>query len=213
MNEPVVIGKATLYLGDCIETMAGMDANSIDAIVCDPPYLLSFMGKAFDSQHKALAGDNEGQQMQAWHSAWVKEAYRVLKPGGYLLAFGGSRTVHRLMSALEDEGFWLHPIVGWIFGSGFCKATNLSKQIDKDLGLEREVVGRYKHPEGWAMNIDKWNEQKGVWKENSGFDQTKRDITAPASPAWSVRSSRRRAGGRASQVAAGTPPARSWACP
>jgi site-specific DNA-methyltransferase (adenine-specific) len=70
------------------------------------------MGKAFDRQHKALAGDNEGQQMQAWHSAWVKQAYRVLKPGGYLLAFGGSRTVHRLMSALEDAGFDLHPVIG-----------------------------------------------------------------------------------------------------
>ena len=58
------------------------------------------------------------------------------------MAFGGSRTVHRLMSALEDAGFDLHPVIGYVFGSGFPKATNLSKQFDKDLGLEREVVGR-----------------------------------------------------------------------
>ncbi len=114
--EPVVIGDATLYLGDCIEVMAGMQSNSVDAIVTDPPYLISFMQRAFDSQHKSLPGNNEGQQMQAWHGRWVKEAYRVLKPGGYLLAFGGSRTVHRLMSALEDEGFDLHPVIGWVFG-------------------------------------------------------------------------------------------------
>jgi site-specific DNA-methyltransferase (adenine-specific) len=142
--EPVVIGDATLFLGDCIEVMTGMEANSLDAIVTDPPYLLNFMGKAFDSQHKSLPGDNEGQQMQAWHGRWVKEAYRVLKPGGYLLGFGGSRTVHRLMSALEDAGFWMHPVIGWVNGQSFPKATNLSKMLDRDLGLEREVIGENK---------------------------------------------------------------------
>jgi site-specific DNA-methyltransferase (adenine-specific) len=172
-----VIWNATLYIGDCIEVMAGMEENSVDAIVTDPPYLLSFMGKAFDRQHKALAGDNEGQQMQAWHSAWVKQAYRVLKPGGYLLAFGGSRTVHRLMSALEDAGFWMHPVIGWVNGQSFPKATNLSKMLDRDLGLEREVVGMNKYANrriesSGPENGDNCYGQYGIPKYE----------TAPASP-------------------------------
>ena len=92
--------------------------NSIDAIITDPPYLLSFMSKEFDSQHKKLNGSNEGQSMQLWHTAWLIEAHRVLKPGGSLLAMGGSRTSHRLACAMEDCGFTIKDTLMWLYGSG-----------------------------------------------------------------------------------------------
>lgn len=111
-NEP------RLILGDCLEVLPTLPANSVDAIVTDPPYLLEFMGKDFDSQHKDLKGENDGQRMQEWHKRWAKAALRVLKPGGYLLAFGGSRTSHRLTSALEDTGFDVSDVLMWLYGSG-----------------------------------------------------------------------------------------------
>ena len=115
--------------GDCRDRMAGLEENSVDAIVTDPPYELGFMGKKWDGS--GIAYDQE-----VWRQAW-----RVLKPGGYLLAFGGTRTYHRLACAIEDAGFVLHPMIGWCFGSGFPKATNLSKMLDKAAGAELEVIG------------------------------------------------------------------------
>jgi DNA modification methylase len=91
--------------GDCLAVMGSMDEASVDAIVTDPPYLLEFMGKEFDRQHKGMDGANAGEKMQAWHLSWAREAYRVLRPGGHLLAFGGTRTGHRLAAAIEDAGF------------------------------------------------------------------------------------------------------------
>jgi len=118
-----------ILLGDCRERMAEMEENSIDAIVCDPPYELGFMGMKWDGS--GIAYDQE-----VWRQAW-----RVLKPGGYLLAFGGTRSYHRLACAIEDAGFVLHPMIGWCYGSGFPKATNLSKMLDKAAGAERKVIG------------------------------------------------------------------------
>ena len=182
--EPVVIGDATLLLGDCIETMSGMEANSVDAIISDPPYLISFMNTAFDSQHKSLPGDNEGQQMQAWHSAWVKEAYRVLKPGGYLIAAGGARTYHRLASAVEDNGFEIRDCIMWTFGSGFPKSLDVSKAMDKAAGLEREVVGEGHHGKGSYSQKTSQSTgfrpyKNGLPSENNGGVH---NITTPASP-------------------------------
>lgn len=141
---PVIIGNATLYNADCIDVMAGLPENSLDSIICDPPYLISFMSKGFDTQHKSLPGANEGQKMQEWHRRWVTEAYRTLKPGGHLAAFGGDRTHHRLMSAMEDVGFELRFNLYWVFGSGFPKSQNASMAIDKMKGVEREIVGQTK---------------------------------------------------------------------
>ena len=73
-------GTVTLYQSDCLDVLQSLEANSVDACVTDLPYLISFMGKAFDSQHKTLVGANEGQQMQQWHSAWAAAVLRVLKP-------------------------------------------------------------------------------------------------------------------------------------
>ena len=104
--------------GDCRERMAEMEENSIDAIVCDPPYELGFMGKKWDGS--GIAYDQE-----VWRQAW-----RVLKPGGYLLAFGGSRTEHRLACAIEDAGFEIRDSIIWTYGSGFPKSLNVSKSIN-----------------------------------------------------------------------------------
>lgn len=84
--------------GDCVKEMAKLEESSIDAIVCDPPYGLKFMGKEFDDL-------GEGAQQREWHRLWAEEAFRVLKPGGHLLAFGGTRTYHHLATAVEEAGF------------------------------------------------------------------------------------------------------------
>ncbi len=116
--------------GDSRIVLSWFPDNYFDSVVTDPPYELGFMGKGWDSS--GIAYDAE---------LW-SQAFRALKPGGYLLSFGGTRTYHRMACAIEDAGFILHPMLGWIFGSGFPKATNASKQIDKHFGAEREVVGQ-----------------------------------------------------------------------
>lgn len=144
--------RSALYLGDCREVLAGYDASSIDAVVTDPPYGLEFMGKAWDapwktgdgfrrSRNEADAGrDNAfgrtsrtspeyvaGVGFQAWCGAWLAESRRVLKPGGYLLAFGAPRTWHRLAVAIEDAGFEIRDTVAWLYGSGFPKHAGALK--------------------------------------------------------------------------------------
>jgi hypothetical protein len=117
----------TIHNGDCLEVMATMDANSADAIVTDPPYGLSFMGKGWDH---AVPG------VEFW-----AEALRVAKPGAHLLAFGGTRLYHRLTCAIEDAGWEVRDCLMWLYGSGFPKSHDVSKAIDKAAGAEREVVG------------------------------------------------------------------------
>ena len=109
--------------------MQTMPDNSVDAIITDPPYELGFMGKSWDSS--GIAYD-----VTVW-----QECLRVLKPGGHLLAFGGSRTYHRLACAIEDAGFQIRDQIMWVYGSGFPKSLNISKAIDKAVGAEREETG------------------------------------------------------------------------
>lgn len=124
-----------VFAGDCVERMRELEDESVDSVVCDPPYLLSFMSAEWDSHAP------EGAQAQAWHLLWAREALRVLKPGGHLLAFGGTRTYHRLTCALEDAGFEIRDCVVWLYGSGFPKSLDVSKAIDKASGAKREVTG------------------------------------------------------------------------
>jgi DNA modification methylase len=116
-----------LRLGDCIEVLKTLPDNSVDSIVTDPPYGLSFMGKKWDYDVPSV-------------DIW-KECLRVLKPGGHLLSFGGSRTYHRMAVAIEDAGFEVRDQIMWIYGQGFPKSHNIGKAIDKIQGNEREVVG------------------------------------------------------------------------
>lgn len=122
--------QITLHHGDCIEVMRSMADGSVDSIVTDPPYELGFMGKSWDSTGIAYS-------VELW-----TEALRVLKPGGHLLAFSGSRTYHRMACAIEDAGFEIRDQIMWLYGSGFPKSLDVSKAIDKQAGVKREVVGQ-----------------------------------------------------------------------
>jgi len=108
-----------LYQGNMLDMLDVIKPNSIDSVICDPPYELNFMSKGWD---------NAGVSFQK--DTW-KKCYEVLKPGGYLLAFGGSRTFHRIACAIEDASFEIRDTIMWLYGSGFPKSMNISKQIDK----------------------------------------------------------------------------------
>jgi site-specific DNA-methyltransferase (adenine-specific) len=122
-----------LLHGDCRALLARMEAESVDAVVTDPPYGLGFMGKEFDKL-------GEGEAQEAFHRTWARELLRVLKPGGHVIAFGGTRTYHWLAAALEKEGFEIRDMVSWAYGSGFPKSLDVGKAIDKidRLGPMRE---------------------------------------------------------------------------
>jgi len=130
--------KYSLIEGDCIEVMTGFDPCSIDAIVCDPPYGIGFMGKQWDC---AVPGDD-----------FAAAALRVLKPGGHLIAFAACRTVHRLMVNLEDAQFELRDLISWLQWQGFPKSLDVSKAIDKAAGVEREVIGKSKRHGGGKLS-------------------------------------------------------------
>lgn len=160
----------TIIHGDCIEVMATMDAASVDAIVCDPPYELGFMGKRWDGTGIAF-------DPATWEAC-----LRVLKPGGHLLAFSGTRTSHRMVCAIEDAGFEIRDSLVWMFGSGFPKSLDVGKAIDKAAGAEREVVGIRPSPDGNPRKRGKSDKyaQDGWTKTNAvGFLSE----TAPATDA------------------------------
>ena len=118
-----------LINADCIEAMKAMPNNSVDSIVTDPPYELGFMGKSWDASGIAFNVD-----------VW-REALRVIKPGGHLIAFSGSRTYHRMAVAIEDAGFEIRDQIMWVYGSGFPKSHNISKGLDKQEGIWRGRAG------------------------------------------------------------------------
>ena len=152
----------TLYHGDCLDVLRDLPDASIDAVVTDPPYELGFMGKGWDTTGVAYRVD-----------LW-RECLRVLKPGGHLLAFGGTRTWHRLACAIEDAGFEVRDSIAWLHSQGFPKSLDVSKSIDKAAGAEREVVGTAITGAAYTRG-DKRN-------ADDGFEggQVVRDVTAPA---------------------------------
>lgn len=119
----------TLYHGDCRTVLPTLGDASVESVVTDPPYELAFMGRRWDASGVAFDP-----------AVW-SECLRVLKPGGHMLAFGGSRTWHRLACAVEDAGFEIRDSIAWLYGSGFPKSLDVSKAIDRAAGAEREVVG------------------------------------------------------------------------
>ena len=157
-----------LHLGDCIDVLTTLPDNSVDSIVTDPPYGLSFMGKKWDYDVPSVA-------------IW-EQCLRVLKPGGHLLAFAGTRTQHRMACRIEDAGFEIRDMIAWVYGSGFPKSLDVSKAIDKAAGAEREVIGSYKG----ASNIGKESTNSYITTESG--TATDVFITAPATEAarqWS----------------------------
>ncbi|WJR32452.1 DNA methyltransferase [Mycobacteroides immunogenum] len=160
--------SVTLHHGDCLDVLRELPDNSVDAVVTDPPYNLTggknggtgeasvnlkspygrsrigtgngsggFMGQRWDDY------DDHPGGFQGWCTAWATECLRILKPGGHLLAFGGSRTWHRLSSGIEDAGFEIRDSIAWLYGSGFPKSMDVSKAIDRAAGAER---ARYARP-------------------------------------------------------------------
>jgi DNA modification methylase len=131
------VTQHTLHLGDCLDVLRAMPDCSVDAVVTDPPYGLAFMGQRWDYDVPSM-------------EIWV-ECLRVLKPGGHLLAFAGTRTQHRMAVRIEDAGFEIRDLIMWCYGSGFPKSLDVSKQIDKAAGAEREVVGSKLGQAGYSM--------------------------------------------------------------
>lgn len=143
-----------LKIGDCVDRMAELPEGSVGAIVSDPPYGLRFMGKEFDD-----LGDGGAQR--EWHRGWINQAYRVLKPGGVIKAFGGTRTFHHFGAVMRDVGFTDIRVEAWSYGSGFPKSLSIGKAIDKAAGAARDVQSNITAPatdaartwEGWGTAL------------------------------------------------------------
>ena len=148
-----------LLLGNCLDRLKDLEDNSVDAIVTDPPYGLSFMGKKWDY---------DVPKMEIW-----EECLRVLKPGGYLLSFAGTRTQHRMAVNIEDAGFEIRDMIAWIYASGFPKSLNIGKAVDKLQGNEREVTGSYKVPDIRGDAYGTMNDKQGGSYKNIEVSQTK----------------------------------------
>lgn len=165
MKPTLTIRNAVIYQGNNLEVLPTLPDNSVDSIVCDPPYELGFMGKSWDSSGIAYS-------VELW-----RECLRVLKPGGHLLAFGGTRTWHRLAVAVEDAGFEIRDNIAWLYGSGFPKSHNISKAIDKAAGAKREVIGtKIASPKGISQAENRTDTAAGAY----GGETKEIDITAPA---------------------------------
>jgi len=178
-----------LKSGDCLEILPTLTENSLDACVTDPPYHLTSQvattRSAFPGRYAGTKGAAVGFMGKQWDGGdiafrpetWA-EVYRVLKPGAHLLAFGGTRTYHRMACAIEDAGFEIRDTIMWVYGSGFPKSHDVSKGIDRAAGAERQVVGKYVSPEntsggkGRRFCHDPTRELNGL-----------PDITAPATDA------------------------------
>ena len=123
------MSKHTIINSELLDALPALPDNTFDGILCDPPYELGFMGKSWDASGVVFSP-----------ATWA-ELLRVCKPGAALLAFGGTRTYHRLACAIEDAGWELRDCLQWVYGSGFPKSLDVSKALDKAAGAEREVVG------------------------------------------------------------------------
>jgi site-specific DNA-methyltransferase (adenine-specific) len=130
------MSEISIHHGDCLAVMAELEEASVDAVVTDPPYELAFMGRTWDASGIAFNADT-----------WAL-CLRALKPGGHLLAFGGTRTWHRLTCAIEDAGFEIRDSVAWLYGSGFPKSLDVSKAIDKAAGADAA-----KQWQGWGTAL------------------------------------------------------------
>lgn len=146
---PIIIGPATLYLGDNLAVMATLPDNSVDAVVTDPPAGIAFMSKKWDH-------DKGGRtQWIAWMTQVAAECRRILKPGGHALVWAIPRTAHWTATAWEDAGFEVRDRIAFCFGGGFPKSLDVSKAMDKREGAEREVIGQKwadKYPNGPGGN-------------------------------------------------------------
>ena len=154
---------AQIINGDCREVLKTLKTNSVDSIVTDPPYELGFMGKSWDSTGIAYS-------IEVW-----QECLRVLKPGGHLLAFGGSRTYHRLAVAIEDAGFQIRDQIMWVYGSGFPKSLNVSKSIEGLLTTGSANKTAFKNLSGEQVDRGNWGIAKQQFthgQRDTNYDET-----------------------------------------
>lgn len=193
-------GRISLYAGDCLDVLRGIESDSIDAIVTDPPYGLEFMGKGWDgadgfrrSLNRADADrDNvfgrqsrrgpeyrAGTLFQDFIYVIAIECLRVLKPGGHIVSFGGTRTYHRMASALEDAGFEIRDQLAWVYGSGFPKSYDVAQSIEKLI-----TTGKARRPDrdlgGLPRNRFSGDIEGGLIANTGG----KLPLTTPEAAAW-----------------------------
>jgi len=169
----------TVHHGDCREVMRTLDPESIDSIVTDPPYALGFMGKGWDT-YSTGRKQKHNNRFEEFIYDVCEHAFRVAKPGAHLLAFGGTRTYHRLACAIEDAGWDIRDCVMWVYAQGFPKSHDVSKAIDREAGAERGE--ERPHPSNSCKG--------GQWCNCQQLDKTGRfsptkhpAITAPATEA------------------------------
>jgi DNA modification methylase len=163
MHKAIELENAIVYVGNNLDVLPALEDNSVDSIVTDPPYELGFMGKKWDSSGIAYS-------TELW-----KECLRVLKPGGHLLSFGGTRTWHRVAVAIEDSGFEVRDSIAWMYGSGFPKSLDVSKAIDKAAGAERKVIG-------YNEKVNVYSERHAFGESQVGESYAKSPITAATTP-------------------------------
>ena len=194
--------NVSLLLGDCIVRMSEMDAGTIEAVVCDPPYGINFMGEAWDGKfhveipagiavsgtgidfkagktgkaHSHGLANHDGRKFQQWSAAWLTEVYRVLQPGGTLLSFGGTRTFHRLGAAMEQAGFSDIRLEAWNYANGFPKSLNVGKALDKAVGAERErllaFVAMQMARRDTTHAATRWHRTRGRKRSRKGRQQS-----------------------------------------
>jgi site-specific DNA-methyltransferase (adenine-specific) len=165
------VGEYALHHGDCLEVLRTLADSSVDAVVTDPPYGLAFMGKRWDYDVPAV-------------DVWA-ECIRVLKPGGHLLAFAGTRTQHRMAVRIEDAGFEIRDMIGWVYGSGFPKSLDVSKAIDKAAGAEGGRGPMKRGGERLARLEDGKRDGDGRWGDESGRDPYTYAPATEAARQWS----------------------------
>jgi DNA modification methylase len=161
---------ATLHHGDCLEVLRGMADDSVDSVVTDPPYGLSFMGKKWDYDVPS-------------EDIW-RECLRVLKPGGHLLAFAGTRTQHRMAVRIEDAGFEIRDMIAWVYGSGFPKSLDVSKAIDKAAGAQGSRGPMKRGGERLARLEDGKRDGEGRWGNETGRDPYTYSPATEAAQQW-----------------------------
>jgi len=178
--ETFLDGRVTLHKGDCLDVLKTLDANSVDSVVCDPPYHLTSIVARFGEEDAAKAKDGVYKRSSAgfmgkqWDGGDIafrpdvwRECLRVLKPGGYLLAFASTRGFGRMSVAIEEAGFITHPLIAWVFGSGFPKATRIKADGFEDFryggqalkpAIEPIYMGQKPFEKGLTgtQNIVKW---------------------------------------------------------
>ena len=189
-----------IYCGDSLVLMGEIPENTFDTCITDPPYHLKSITQRFGKKNSAPAQYgkdgafsrvSKGFLGQEWDGGDIsfdietwRKVYRVMKPGGTLLCFGGTRTYHRIAVAIEDAGFILKDTIMWVYGQGFPKAYDVSKGIDKRVGAERPVVGRAENAEEImrrARQRPTNNEGlKRACREDEEWVYNRANITAPA---------------------------------